>query len=125
MPSDNISVIKIRDLLMVSMPSDPDDATIAAMQEKTLTAMERHESVSLVLDISAVETFDSFFARTVSETARMAALMGGRTIIAGMRPAVAITATQLGLSLTHVETALSLDQAIEMSARARPERRPQ
>src|ERR1043165_10250094 len=116
MPDDRISVIKVRDMLMVTMPPDPDDATISLLEEKTLTAMEKHESASLVLDISAVETLDSFFARTVSETAKMVALMGGRTIIAGMRPAVAVTATQIGLTLGNIETALNVDRALDMTA---------
>src|SRR5436309_10333072 len=109
MSNERISVIKVRDILMVTMPADADDATISLLQERTLAAMEQHEASSVVLDISAVETLDSFFARTVSETAKMVALMGGRTIIAGMRPAVAITATQLGLRLGNLETALSVD----------------
>ena len=110
-----ISVIKVRNMLMVTMPPDPDDATISLLQEKTLKAMERHEARSVVLDIGAVETLDSFFARTVSETAKMVALMGGRTIIAGMRPAVAITATQLGLKFAEMETALNVERALEMT----------
>ena len=116
---DRISVIKVRDMLMVTMPPDPDDATISLLQDKTLTAMERHEAKSLVLDISAVESLDSFFARTLAETAKMVALMGGRTIIAGMRPSVAITATQLGLRLGSLETALNVDRALDMT-NARP-----
>ncbi|HZV35532.1 MAG TPA: STAS domain-containing protein [Verrucomicrobiae bacterium] len=114
MNAENISVIKVRELLMVTMPSDPDDPTISALQEKVLNAMERHEAKGVVLDISAVETLDSFFARTISETAQMVTLMGGRTIIAGMRPAVAVTATELGLTLGTVETALNVDRALDM-----------
>ena len=114
MNNDNISVIKVRDLLMVTMPADPDDPTISALQDKVLNAMERYEAKGIVLDISAVETLDSFFARTVSETAQMVTLMGGRTIIAGMRPAVAVTATEIGLTLGNVETALSVDRALDM-----------
>jgi len=68
----------------------------------------------VVLDISSVETLDSFFARTVAETAQMVSLMGGRTIIAGMQPAVAVTATQIGLSLGKIETALNVERALEM-----------
>ena len=113
MADDNIIVMKVRDVLMVTMPADPDDSTIAALQEKTLQSMERHEAKGLVLDVSAVETLDSFFARTISETAQMVTLMGGRTIIAGMRPSVAVTATQLGLALKQVETALSVDRALD------------
>jgi rsbT antagonist protein RsbS len=44
----------------------------------------------------------------------MVGVMGGRTIVAGMRPAVALTATQLGLALKRVETALDVDQALNM-----------
>ncbi|HWB59258.1 MAG TPA: STAS domain-containing protein [Chthoniobacteraceae bacterium] len=120
MSSENISVVKVRNILMVTMPSDPDDSTISALQDKVLSAMERHEAKSIVMDISPVETLDSFFARTVSETAQMVTLMGGRTIIAGMRPAVAITATQIGLTLGNIETALDVDRALDMAAKPAP-----
>ena len=112
----NISVIRMRGFLIVGMPADPDDSLIAALQEDVLKAMERHGSRAVLLDISLVETFDSFFARTVSETAQMVNLMGGRTIIVGMRPAVAITATQIGLTLGKIETALDVDRALTLAA---------
>lgn len=114
MNPNSISVVKVRDLLMVTMPADPDDPTISALQDKVLESMERHEAKGVVLDISAVETLDSFFARTLSETAQMVSLMGGRTVIAGMRPSVAVAATEIGLRLGRVETALNLDRALDM-----------
>lgn len=114
MNDDKISVIKVGDILMVTMPADPDDSTISALQDKVLKAMERHDAKGVVMDISPVETLDSFFARTVSETAQMIMLMGGRTVVAGMRPAVAITATQIGLTLGNIETALNVDKALDM-----------
>jgi len=114
MSEETISVIKIRDILMVSMPSDPDDPTVAALQEKALKAMERYQAKGLVLDISKVDTLDSYFARILAETTKMISLMGGKTIIAGMQPAVAITATQLGLTLGKVGTALNVDRALDM-----------
>jgi rsbT antagonist protein RsbS len=110
----NISVIKVRQVLMVTMPPDPDDLTVSAMQEEVLRAMERYEAKGLVLDISAVDTLDSFFARTVAETSQMVALLGGRTVISGMRPSVAITVTQLGLTLGSTVTALDVDRALDM-----------
>ena len=118
--NDSISVIKVRGLLMVTMPADPDDSTVSALQDKVLSAMERHEAKGVVLDISSVDTFDSFFARTVSETAQMVTLMGGRTIVVGMRPAVAVTATQIGLTLGNIETALSVDRALAIAESAPP-----
>ena len=114
MPTESISIIKLRDLLLVTVPPDPDDETISALQEKVLQAMARHESKGLVLDISMVQTLDSFFARTVAETVQMVALMGGRTVLAGMRASVAVTSTQLGLTLGNSLTALTVDRALDL-----------
>jgi rsbT antagonist protein RsbS len=114
MADDNIAVIKVRGVLMVTMPADPDDATVSALQDKVLAAMQQTEAAGVILDISAVETLDSFFARTIAETAQMVALMGGRTVIAGMRPGVAITTTQLGLTVGGTMTALDVDRALDM-----------
>jgi rsbT antagonist protein RsbS len=115
--SDNtISVIRVRDTLMVTVPPDPDDSTVSDLQDRVLQAMERHDAKSVVLDISSVETLDSFFAQTISETARMVTLMGGRTIIVGMHPAVAVTATQIGVTLGGIETALTIERALDLTA---------
>jgi rsbT antagonist protein RsbS len=118
MSNETISVIRVRDVLLVTMPADPDDATVSALQERTLEAMDQHEVKGLVLDLTKVEILDSYFARTVAETAQMVGLMGGETIIAGMRPAVAITATELGVTLGRTRTALTVDRALDMAGQA-------
>ncbi|MBU2547033.1 MAG: STAS domain-containing protein [Proteobacteria bacterium] len=114
MSADSISVNRIREVLLVTVPPEPDDETITMLQEKVLAAMERHNARGLVLDISTVDTLDSFFARTIIETGQMVKLMGGRTVIAGMRTGVAITATQLGLVFGHLLTALDVDRALDL-----------
>jgi len=114
MPRDNISVVKLRDLLLVTVPPDPDDETVSALQDQVLQAMAQYEAKGLVLDISTVQTLDSFFARTVAETVQMVALMGGRTVLAGMRASVAVTATQLGLTMGNALTALDVDRALDL-----------
>jgi rsbT antagonist protein RsbS len=114
MSKDLITVMKVQDTLIVAMPANPDDATVTALQEQVLQAMEQFNARGLVLDISAVESLDSFFARTVVETARMVGLMGGATVITGMHPSVAITATQLGFTLRNVMTALDVDRALDI-----------
>ena len=125
MTEDRISVVRVRDILMVTLPTDADDPTITALQEKVLRAMERTEAKGLVLDISAVDTLDSFFARTLAETAQMVALMGGRTVIVGMRPGVAMTATQLGLTLGDAMTELTVDRALDLLTNRHQRGQPQ
>lgn len=114
MAAENVSVIKLGNLLLVTVPSDPDDETIIVLQNKVLEAMEKYQVKGLILDISTVETMDSFFARTVAETAQMVGMMGGKTVIAGMNVSVAITTIQLGLTLGNAMTALDVDKAFEL-----------
>lgn len=116
--NNSVSLVRLRDLLLVTMPADPDDATVTALQERVLQAIEKKEAKAVVLDISSVETLDSFFARTVTETAQMVGLMGGKTIIAGMQPAVAVTATQIGLTLGKIESALNVERALDLVDKA-------
>jgi rsbT antagonist protein RsbS len=120
MTEKTLSIIKVHDVLIVTMPADPDDATVSALQEKVLLAMERFPARGVVLDVSAVESLDSFFARIIAETTRMVGLMGGRTVLTGMRPSVAITITQLGLTLGKTRTALSIDRAFEILGNGLP-----
>ena len=60
MTEETLSIIKVRDILVVTMPADPDDATISALQQKVLLAMERSTAKGVVLDVSGVESLDSF-----------------------------------------------------------------
>lgn len=114
-----IAVLKIRDILLVTISAEPDDQTISSLQNKVLETMERVEAKGLIIDISTVEILDSFFARTLLETAQMISLMGGLTVIAGMHPDIAITATQLGLTMDSVICALDVDRAVEVLERKR------
>ena len=114
MAAQKVSVVKVHNVLMVTVPPEPDDETISQLQEQVLVAMDRYQAKGLVLDISAVDTLDSYFARTIAETAGMVSLMGGQTVITGMRPSVTITAVQFGLTLGNVMTALNSDRALDM-----------
>ena len=114
MAAERISVVRVKNILLVTVPADPDDTLISELQEQVLESMQTYDVRGLVVDISTVDTMDSFFARTIAETGQMVSLMGGETVIVGMRPSVAITAVQLGLTLGHVRTALDVDRAVDL-----------
>ena len=114
MSNESLSVLRLRDILLVTVPDDPGDDVISELQMKVLGAMEKYESRGVILDITQVNILDSFFARTVSETTQMVTLMGGKTVIAGMQPSVAITATELGLKLGDAISTLNVDQALDL-----------
>lgn len=114
MNAQNISIVKIKDILLVTLPEGLSDRMIDELQERILAAIEQSHARGVILDISLVNVLDSFFARTIAETAQMIGLMSGDTIVAGMRPSVALVATELGLSLGHARTALDVDLAFDM-----------
>lgn len=114
---DHLSVMRVRENLIATFPPHPSDSTIDDLQEQILERIDRAATghiQGVVLDVASVETVDSFFARTIVETAKMVELMGARPVLVGISPAIAITATELGFSLGDVETALSTDGALEV-----------
>jgi rsbT antagonist protein RsbS len=114
MSAGNAHVVRIYDVLLGTFPDDPTDPVVDELQEAILTEMETAPPEGVILDVSSVQLMDSFFARHISETAQMIDLMGGTTVIAGIRPEVAVTAAELGYQLDAVETARSTDHALEM-----------
>lgn len=113
----HLSVMRVRETLIATLPPHPSDSTIDELQERILTRINQSEAEpvdGVVLDVESVETVDSFFARTIVETAKMVELMGVHPVLVGISPAIAITVTELGFSLGDVDTALSTDAALDL-----------
>ena len=74
--------------------------------------LEESGAAGLLIDISGLDTVDSYVAHVLARTARMASLMGARAIVVGMRPMVAATLVRMGAHLEGIETALNLDEGL-------------
>lgn len=113
----HLSIMRVRENLIATLPPHPSDSTIDELQERVLARIDRTDTDrvdGVILDVSSVQTVDSFFARTIVETAEMVELMGVHPVLVGISPAIAITATELGFDLGHVDTARSTDSALDL-----------
>ena len=120
--SNRIPIVKVGDVLLVSIQTDLSDDTALALQEDLSNRIVEAGSKGVIIDISALEIVDSFIGRMLSVIASMAHVLDADTVVVGMRPAVAITLAELGLYLEKVRTALNAELAFDLLARRFAER---
>ncbi|MEV7729360.1 STAS domain-containing protein [Streptomyces sp. NPDC087917] len=116
--SEQVPVLRIGQVLLVSIQTDLDDQAVMLLQDDLAAAVVESGAHGVVIDITAVEIVDSFVGRMLSTIASISRLLDAQTVVVGMRPAVAITLVELGLSLGGVQTALTLDKGLRMLERA-------
>jgi rsbT antagonist protein RsbS len=110
--AERIPILRMGNSLLVSIQVDMHDQLALQLQDDLTAAIQRFGAHGVLIDISALEIVDSFIGRTISDISAMGRVLGARTVLVGMRPAVAITLVELGLSLPGVETALTVERGM-------------
>jgi rsbT antagonist protein RsbS len=116
MQTGMIPILRIGATLLASIQIELRDTTAQAFQQDVLKAIERTRSRGLIIDITGLDMVDTFVARILTDTGRMAKLMGTETVLVGMRPEVAATLVRMGFSMQGVHTALNVDEGMTLLA---------
>jgi rsbT antagonist protein RsbS len=111
---ERIPILKMGDLLLVSIQVDMHDQLALALQDDLTDKIAKTGARGVLIDISAVEMVDSFIGRMIANIAGMARILDARTVLVGMQPAVAITLVELGLTLPGVRTALDVERGMAL-----------
>src|SRR4051794_24482875 len=111
---DRIPILKMGDCLLVTIQVDMHDRLAMALQEDLTARISSTSAKAVLIDISSLEVVDSFIGRMFANIAAMARVLDAVTVVVGMRPAVAITLVELGLSLPGVHTALNVERGIAL-----------
>ena len=111
---DRIPILKLRDLLLVTIQVDMHDRLALQLQDELTARITATGARGVLIDISALDIVDSFIGRMIANIAAMARVLDAKTVVVGMQPAVAITLVELGLTLPGVRTALDVDRGMAL-----------
>src|SRR5579871_5779888 len=114
---DRIPILKFGNALLVTIQVDMHDRLATALEEDLTDKIVRLGAKGVLIDISALEIVDSFIGRMLDNIASVSRILDAETVVVGMRPAVAITLVELGLSLAGVKTALNVERGMTLIRR--------
>src|SRR5512138_631625 len=109
---DRIPILKMGEFLLVTIQVDMHDRLAMTLQDDLTGMIAKVGARGVLIDISALEMVDSFIGRMLANIASMSRILDAHTVVVGMRPAVAITLVELGLSLPGVRTALNVEKGM-------------
>ena len=111
---ERIPILTMGEFLLVSIQVDMHDRLAMTLQDDLTAQIVRRRARGVLIDISSLEIVDSFIGRTLANIAAMSRVLDAETVVVGMRPAVAITLVELGMSLSGVRTALNVERGMEL-----------
>lgn len=117
-------VLKQGDFLIVSLPDALTDSGWRGLRDLLMEQVGKHRSLGAVIDVSGMEVMDSYATRLLEGISRMLSLRGAACVVVGISPGVAFAMTRLGLRLSTADTALDLDDGLELLQRRVREKRP-
>src|SRR5262249_30734423 len=111
-PMERVPIIQMGPALVVSSQGDMHDRLAVALEEELTKTIVATGAKGVLIDISALDAVDSFIGRMLDTISSVSRILDADTVVVGMRPSVAITLVELGLSLSGVKTALNVERGM-------------
>ncbi len=111
---ERIPILRMGDFLLVTIQVDMHDRLALTLQNDLTTQISELGAKGVLIDISSLDVVDSFIGRMLVNIAQMSRILDAQTVVTGMRPAVAITLVELGMALTGVRTALTVERGMDL-----------
>lgn len=114
MTLEQIPILQLGQFLLVTIQVELHDELAMTLQDDLTNKLAKTGARGVLIDISALEIVDSFIGRALAQIAGISRVMDATTVLTGMRPAVAITLVELGVTLAGIKTALNVDMGMRL-----------
>jgi rsbT antagonist protein RsbS len=100
-------------ILICPIHSDLYDEVILAIRQQALKKIQNSfDLVGIVIDVSDVKVMDIHNMTAIEGTLKMAEMLGVKSCLSGLRPALALALVDLGYDSKRINVALNVEQAI-------------
>ena len=111
---EHIPILKVGSFLLVTIQVELHDELAMTLQDDLTQRLAKTGARGVLIDISALEIVDSFIGRMLAQISAIVRVMDATMVLVGMRPAVAITLVELGMTMAGVRTALNVDKGLAL-----------
>jgi rsbT antagonist protein RsbS len=110
----SVAILRQGDYLIASVRSDLSDGEVIELRNALAERVRAERTRGIIIDVSVLDVIDSFVARALRAIAETARLRGAETVLAGIRPDVAIAMVHFNLDLAPLRAALDLGEALQL-----------
>lgn len=107
-----IPILRLGRILLVSIQVELSDADAMQLQGDIVHKITDIEALGIAIDITSLDVVDSYMARVINDTARMARLLGAEVVVSGVQPYVAMTLVEMGRGLIGADCVFDLEQGV-------------
>ena len=111
---DRIPILTMGEYLLITIQIELHDRVALTLQEDLADQISQTSAKGVLIDISSLELVDSFIGRALGNIASIARILDAHTVVVGMKPAVAITLVELGVSMKGVRTSLNVEKGMQL-----------
>jgi anti-anti-sigma regulatory factor len=112
--------------LLAPLQVDLSDEAMLEIQAEILEKVSQTGVKGVIIDLTSIDILDSFMVNTLSNTGRMASLLGATTVIVGLKPELASVLVDLNLEFKDILTAITLEQGFQkLRPIIEPDERPE
>ena len=103
-----------RDIVVASIQVDLDDDVLDRFRDELLHRLHETGSCGVILDVSGLETLDSYEFSALRRIITMCTIMGAETVLVGLRPGVVSALIEAGADVDGLQAAINLDAAFAL-----------